>query len=62
NMHWQACWFELPQPTQGKRWHLFANTSVPSPQDSYNPGTETPLENQQGCLLGDRSVVILVAK
>lgn len=62
NMHWQACWFELPQPTKGKQWHLFANTGVPSPQDSYNPGTEPPLENPQGCLLGDRSVVILVAK
>lgn len=62
NMHWQACWFELPQPTKGKQWHLFANTGVPSPQDSYNLGTEPPLENPQGCLLGDRSVVILVAK
>lgn len=62
NMYWQALWFELPQLPAGLSWHIFANTSMISPEDSYEPGYEPRLDNQSACLLGDRSVVILVSK
>jgi len=62
NMHWESIWFDIPDPSDGKKWHVFANTACASPQDSWVPGTEPVLENQQGLLVGDRSVVILVSK
>jgi len=62
NSHWQAHWFELPQPPAGTQWHVFANTGAPVPDNVWAPGTEPRLENQQGILLGDRSVVVLLAK
>jgi glycogen operon protein len=62
NMHHRAHWFEIPGLPEGMKWHVFANTGVTPPQDSWEPGTELLLENQTGLLLGDRSVVILVGK
>jgi glycogen operon protein len=62
NMHWQAQWFELPGLPGGVNWHVFANTGCNSPEDCFEPGTEPKLDNQSGLLLGDRSVVILIAK
>jgi glycogen operon protein len=62
NMHWDSHWFELPRLPEGKNWHVFANTSVPSPEDVCETGHEPMLDNQNGILLGDRSVVILVGK
>lgn len=62
NMHWEANWFELPGLPSGMKWHVFANTGAPSPDDSWTPGSEPVLSNQYGILLGDRSVVILVGK
>ncbi|MGL5033552.1 MAG: alpha-amylase family glycosyl hydrolase, partial [Microcystaceae cyanobacterium] len=62
NMYWDALWFELPQLPPGLNWHVFANTGLNNPDDSYVPGTEPQLENQSNYLLGDRSVVILVGK
>lgn len=62
NMHWQAQWFELPGLPGGVNWHVFANTGCTAPDDCFDLGTEPKLDNQSGILLGDRSVVILVAK
>ena len=62
NMYWKALWFELPQLSKEMKWHVFANTGCPSPADSWEPGTESLLENRSHILLGDRSVVILVGK
>ena len=62
NMHWETHWFELPGLHPGMSWYVFANTAVPSPQDSWQPGEEPKLDNQSGILLGDRSVVILVGR
>ncbi|MGB3405511.1 MAG: glycogen debranching protein GlgX [Microcoleaceae cyanobacterium] len=62
NMHFSAQWFELPGLPTGTNWHVFANTGCISPEDCFEPGTEPKLDNQSGLLLGDRSVVILVAK
>lgn len=62
NMYWEPLGFEIPGLPPGMQWHIFANTGVPSPEDSWEPGTEPVLENQGGMLLADRSVVILVGK
>jgi isoamylase len=62
NMHWEAHWFELPRLHPGMQWHVFANTGCSSPNDICEPGKESRLENQQGMLLGDRSIVILVGQ
>ncbi len=62
NMHYQAMWFELPALSSGLQWHIFANTGVKSPDDCWEPGSETLLDNQKEMLMGDRSVVILVGK
>ncbi len=62
NMHWESHWCELPKLPEGKSWHVFANTGVASPADSWEAGREPVLENQNGLLVGDRSVVILVSK
>ncbi|MFN5514551.1 MAG: glycogen debranching protein GlgX [Cyanobacteriota bacterium] len=60
NLHWQAHWFELPQLPSEQGWFVFANTgAAPS---SWAPGSEPRLENQQGILVGERSVVILVGR
>jgi glycogen operon protein len=62
NVHWQANSFELPGLPLGMNWHIFVNTGVASPEDSWQPGTEPLLKNQTEILLGDRSIVILIGK
>jgi len=62
NMHWDSQWFELPRLPEGKHWYVVANTSAPSPEDVWETNHEPMLENQNGILLGGRSVVILVGK
>jgi len=60
NTHWQTQWFEVPGLPSGLTWHVAANTGA---APAYFPlGTEPPLENQQGLLVRDRSVVILVGR
>lgn len=62
NLHWETHWFNLPDLPVGMEWHLFVNTGMPSPEDAWIPGDEPRLENQQGLLVGDRSVVVLVGR
>jgi glycogen operon protein len=62
NMYWDALPLELPQLPEGTRWHVFANTGMPSPQDAFEPGSELELENQGSCMAGGRSVLILVGR
>ena len=62
NMYWEALPFELPRLPDGFRWRVFANTSMPSPEDVFEPGSEPELADQTGCLAGGRSVVILVGR
>ena len=63
NMFWQPLEFTLPPAPVGTRWHVFANTGLPSPEDVADIGQEKPFaEGQTTYLLGDRSIVILVAK
>jgi glycogen operon protein len=61
NMHWEPHEFELPRPPVGD-WHVFANTAMAPPEDVWAPGTEPRLANQDRLLVGDRSVVILLAR
>lgn len=62
NMYWEALPFEVPALEDGRKWHLFANTSVAPPHDVFPPGSEPPLENPASLLVGGRSVAILVAR
>jgi isoamylase len=61
NMHWETLPCQLPQPPGGTRWHIFANTSMPSPEDIWEPGREPALDGPQ-VLVGGRSVLILLAR
>ncbi len=54
--------FSIPRAPAGLRWLLAVDTSRQSPDDIYPEGRERALENQEGCLLGKRSMVILLAK
>ncbi len=62
NMHWEDHRFELPQLPDGTRWHRFLNTSMPSPDDVAEPGSEPLLSDQRHFLVGNRSVAVLVGK
>lgn len=60
NTHWQTQWFEVPGLPPGLTWHVAVNTGA---APAYFPlGAEPPLENHQGLLVRDRSVVILVGR
>jgi glycogen operon protein len=62
NMHWDGCTFELPQLSEGRVWHVFANTSAPSPEDAWELGAEPVLGDQSAFLMGPRSVAVLVGR
>src|SRR5262249_8794266 len=62
NMHWEALPFDLPGLPTGMAWHVFANTSMTSPEDSYAPGREPRLSDQSRLIAGGRSVIILVGR
>ncbi|AFY57204.1 glycogen debranching enzyme GlgX [Rivularia sp. PCC 7116] len=62
NMHWETHGFEIPKLNTSIKWHIFVNTGVTSPEDSWEPGCEPLLDNQQEILVGSRSVIILVGR
>ena len=62
NMYWEALTFELPRLPTGLKWHLFAHTGAPGPEDSWSPGTEPALADQDRFVVEGRAVLILVAK
>ena len=62
NMHWEALPFELPELPESMQWRVFVNTSVPPPEDVYDPGQEPGLTNQRSFMMGARSVAILVGR
>ena len=62
NMDWEALPFGPPELTDGRTWHLFANTGVESPHEICTPGEEEPINTSQPMTVGGRSVVILVAR
>jgi glycogen operon protein len=62
NAYWETLAFGLPAPPAGRRWHVFANTGMPPPEDVWPPGTEPALADQGHFLVSARSVVVLVAR
>jgi glycogen operon protein len=62
NMHWDALPFEIPGLRDGMKWFLSTNTGMASPEDIHEPGSEPELGDQSSCLVGGRSVVILIGK
>ncbi len=62
NLYWDAVWFTLPKLPQGMNWYVSANTGVASPEDSWTPGSEPLLSDQNTLLAGGRSAVILVGR
>ncbi|MGF1479640.1 MAG: glycogen debranching protein GlgX [Cyanophyceae cyanobacterium] len=62
NMYAHALNFELPQLPIGLQWHVSANTGCQPPEDSWPPGHEPKLPDQQNILVGDRSTIILVGR
>ena len=62
NTFWGGIPFQLPNPPQGEKWHVFANTGMPSPNDICEPGKEIVLENQNEFFVGPRSTVVLLSK
>jgi glycogen operon protein len=62
NAHWDAHELELPVLTDGRQWHLFADTYAAAPHDVFAPGTEPLLGSQQSVTIGPRSVVALVGR
>jgi isoamylase len=59
NMYWDALDFQIPQ-VDGRRWARAVDTSLPSPDDIAEPGSEAPLDGTTYTVTG-RSVVILIA-
>jgi glycogen operon protein len=62
NMYWEPLTFALPAPPRGRRWHVFANTAMPSPEDAWEPGSEPPLGDQGHFGTSARSAVVLVGR
>ena len=62
NMHWESHDFEVPALPSGLRWYVSTNTGMQSPADSWAPGAEPILGDQEYILVGARSVVVLVGK
>jgi isoamylase len=62
NTHSDALPFELPGLPDGRKWHVFANTGMTSPEDIWTPGSEPLLGDQSSITVGDRSTVVLVGR
>jgi isoamylase len=62
NSHWEGLEFELPDPPQRGKWHVFANTSMSAPEDIHEPGREPLLSDQRKIIVGGRSILILIAR
>jgi len=62
NAYWETATFGLPRLPQRLTWHVAFNTSMSPPQDSYPPGQEIPLEDQNAVIAAPRSIIILAAR
>lgn len=52
----------LPALTDGRKWHLVADTSLQSPEDIFEPGSEEPLREQRRYVLLSGATVVLIGK
>lgn len=62
NAYWEGLDVELPKLPEGKLWFVFANTSMPSPQDVWETGNEPVVDDQGHFFMGPRSTIILVGR
>ncbi len=62
NTHWDGHSFELPQLSDGRQWHVAANTNMPSPEDIWETGQEPLLDDQHNFFVGPRSTIVLVGR
>jgi glycogen operon protein len=62
NAHWQSAWFHPPRLSDGMKWRVAINTGMASPDDIHARGSEPELMYQDGFVLGDRSIVVLVGR
>ncbi len=62
NAHWESACFELPRLPRNLAWYTAVNTSASPPKDCYPPGLEIVLKDQNEMDIGERSVVILLAR
>jgi glycogen operon protein len=60
NMHWEALPIRPPNPAEGARWRVAINTSMPSPDDIFEPGEE-PLVHDTTVIAASRSIIVLIA-
>jgi glycogen operon protein len=60
NMYWEALHFELP-PVAGRVWFRAVDTSLTSPLDIAEPGSEAPIAGST-YPVGQRSVVVLISR
>jgi glycogen operon protein len=61
NMHSEPLEFELPPAPRDLRWHVAVNTSMPSPEDIWEHGSEPALSGQDRLFVGGRSIVVLTS-
>ena len=54
--------FDLPRCSNGRRWHRFVDTSLPSPHDVVDPTQVPYLINQAHYTVRDRTVVVLLSQ
>ncbi len=62
NTHWEPHDVVLPQFDDGKSWHVFANTDMPSGSDVAEIDQEWPLGDASGVTAGAYSTMILIRK
>ncbi len=62
NMYHEPLDFTLPVLPKGAEWYRFADTSLPSPEDIADPGSETRLGAIKQLAITDRSTVILIGR
>ncbi len=62
NFYWEPVNFILPSPSKGRKWRLAVDTSLPSPADALEPGTEKPIPHQSSYLVAPRTVMVLVGR
>ncbi|MEW5975316.1 MAG: glycogen debranching protein GlgX [Acidobacteriota bacterium] len=61
NSHWEDHEFELPR-LMGKSWFRLLDTSLPSPSDILEEGTECRVRRQDAYRVCSRSVVVLLGR
>ena len=62
NAHHEAHRIELPPASEGRRWHVLADTYREPPADVFEEGAEPLVADPMRLEVGPRSVVILTGK